>query len=45
MHTIVKDYMIISLHFMLLNMNILELLACCWCLCELVHLVPMFTVD
>ncbi len=36
---------IISLHFMLLNVDILKLLACCWCWCKLVHLVPMLTVD
>jgi hypothetical protein len=40
-----QDQMIITLHFMTLNVNILELLTCCWCCCELVHLVPMFTVD
>ncbi len=33
------------LAFVSLDMNILELVACCWCWCELVHLIPMFTVD
>jgi hypothetical protein len=31
------------LAFVSLDMNILELGACCWC--KLVHLIPMFTVD
>ncbi len=43
MYTILQNYVIISLHFMPLNMIILELLACGWC--ELVHPVPMLTVD
>ncbi len=34
-----------SLHILLLNMTILELLACGWCWCKLVHPVPMLTLD
>jgi hypothetical protein len=36
---------LIFLHTVLLNMSILELLMWGWWWCELVHLVPMFTVD
>jgi hypothetical protein len=43
MYTILQDYVIISFHFMPLNMIILEPLACGWCWCELVHTVPMLT--
>ncbi len=42
-HTLIYIYMIIPLHFVLLN--VLELLACCWYWCELVLLVSMSTVD
>jgi hypothetical protein len=33
------------LHIALLDMVILELLVCGWCWCELVHPVPMLTVN
>ncbi len=33
------------LAFLLLNMGILELLACCWCCCNLVNLASMSTVN
>jgi hypothetical protein len=36
------DYFLV---FVTLDTDILELLAHCWCLCELVHLVPMISVD
>jgi hypothetical protein len=45
MYNILQDYMIISLHFMLLNVIIVELLLCGQCWFELVPLVPMLTVD
>jgi hypothetical protein len=41
----IQDYVIISFHFMSLDMIIFELLACGWCWCELVHPVPILTVD
>jgi hypothetical protein len=44
MHTILQNYVIISLHFMSLNMILLELLACGCCWCKLVHPLPMLTV-
>ncbi len=42
--TNLQDYVIISLHFMLLNMIILDLLTCGWYWCELGQPVPMVTV-
>jgi hypothetical protein len=45
MYATLQDYVIISLHFMALDMIILELLAGGWCWYELVHLVPMLEVD
>jgi hypothetical protein len=44
MHTILQNYVIISLHFMSLNMILLELLACGCCWCKLVHPLPMLMV-
>jgi hypothetical protein len=45
MYTTLQDYVIISLHFMSLDMIVLELLVCGWYWCELVHPVPVLTVD
>jgi hypothetical protein len=36
------DYFLVLLS---LDVDILELIVCCWCCCEFVHFVPMFTVD
>jgi hypothetical protein len=44
MHIITRlcDYLLV---FLSLDMDILELLVCCRCWCELGNFVPMFTVD
>jgi hypothetical protein len=42
---ILQGFVIILLNTALLNIVILELLVCGWCWCELVHPVPMLTVD
>ncbi len=46
MYTIVQDYSIwLFLAFYFTEMIILDLLVFSWCWCELVHPVPMLTVD
>ncbi len=45
MYNTLRDYVIVFLHFMLLNMIILEQQVCGQCWCELVHPVPILTVD
>jgi hypothetical protein len=45
MYIILQGFVLFFLQIVLLDMIILELLAYGWCWCELVHPVPMLTVD